>query len=58
MSKQSLIVDDKPEQEDGEVPQEVEDAAKTVAVWGVKFLVTCLSKKKKAKPKKGGGTKT
>lgn len=58
MSKQSLVVDDKPEQEGGEIPDEVEDAAKTVAIWGVKFLVTCLSKKKKAKPKRNRGIKT
>jgi len=49
-SKVNFVVDDAAHEEDSQVPDDVKDAAKVVAVWGVKSIISCISKKHKGKP--------
>lgn len=50
-SKVNFVVDDAAHEEDSQVPDDVKDAAKVVAVWGVKSIISCIRKKNKKQPK-------
>lgn len=49
MSSVKSDAEEQPLDAAAEIPAEVQDAVKTVAVWGAKSLFVCLSKKAKSK---------